>query len=124
MGITFDTGALIGLTRRQQSIQAVWEAARESEETITLPAVVLAEWWRARSDANEKILRGCKVEPLDTILAKAAGEVLATLKDAGLVDVIVVASAARRGDIVYTSDVDDLLRIQQACFPGVRIRHA
>jgi hypothetical protein len=33
---------------------------------------------------------------------------------------VVMASAARRGDIVYTSDVGDLTRLR-AVFPGVRV---
>jgi hypothetical protein len=33
----------------------------------------------------------------------------------------VVASAAQRGDIVYTSDLADLERVRNAAFPGVRI---
>jgi len=36
------------------------------------------------------------------------------------VDAIVVASAASRGDIIYSSDVHDLERLRHV-FPGVRI---
>jgi hypothetical protein len=32
----------------------------------------------------------------------------------------VMASAARRGDVVYTSDIDDLQRLS-AYFPSVRV---
>ena len=41
---------------------------------------------------------------------------------ATLVDVVVVASAASRGDLVLTSDLGDLTRIRDAAFPAVRIR--
>jgi hypothetical protein len=37
-----------------------------------------------------------------------------------LVDAIVMASAASRGDVVYTIDVDDLERLR-TFFPGVRV---
>jgi hypothetical protein len=36
------------------------------------------------------------------------------------VDAIVMASAARRGDVVYTSDFGDLARLR-AFFPSVRV---
>jgi hypothetical protein len=42
------------------------------------------------------------------------------VRDAKTVDAIVMASAASRGDVVYTSDVDDLERLR-AYFPAVRV---
>ena len=42
------------------------------------------------------------------------------VKDATLVDTVVMASAALRGDVVYTCDVDDLGRLQRY-FPAVRV---
>jgi hypothetical protein len=69
---------------------------------------------------------GWSAEPLEEAVARLAGEALAWLGrragiDASLtIDAIVMASAARRGDVVYTSDVDDLRRFQ-AFFPGVKV---
>jgi hypothetical protein len=60
------------------------------------------------------------VEPLSEALAKLAGEALAAVRSASVVDAIVMASAARRGDIVYTSDVEDLERLRRR-FPSVRV---
>jgi predicted nucleic acid-binding protein len=60
------------------------------------------------------------VEPLDFELARAAGQALANTPGASVADAIVMASAAKRGDIVYTSDLDDLSRLQQF-FRGVRV---
>jgi hypothetical protein len=45
---------------------------------------------------------------------------LAAVKGATLVDAIVMASAASRGDLVYTSDVEELERLRTR-FPGVRV---
>jgi hypothetical protein len=42
------------------------------------------------------------------------------MPEATTIDVIVMASAALRGDIVYTSDYDDLTRLG-AYFRGVRV---
>ncbi len=60
------------------------------------------------------------VEPVDEALAQRAGEALAAVRSATLVDAIVMASAARRGDVVYTSDFGDLERLRQH-FPTVRV---
>jgi hypothetical protein len=39
-----------------------------------------------------------------------AGEALGKVRTATVVDAIVMASAASRGDVVYTSDYDDLAK--------------
>lgn len=118
--ITLDTGALIALERRRQRMREVVERAIERDQLITVPADVIAEWWRGRTDVREAILASVDVEPLSEELARTAGEALASVKRATPVDVIVMASAASRGDVVYTSDVEDLQRLQRH-FPAVRV---
>jgi hypothetical protein len=110
-GLTFDSGALIALERRHQRIARVYATAVQDGRIVTVPAVVIAEWWRGRSDVRELILRGVRVEPADIGLMKLAGEALGA-----------VSGAARRGDVVYTSDFDDLDRLR-AYFPDVRVLH-
>ena len=118
--LTFDTGALIGLERRHARIASIWRLAEQRGDTIVVPAAVVAEWWRSRSDIREAILGGVDVEPLDADPARVAGEAIAAVKGATVVDAIVMASAARSGSIVYTSDMDDLMRLQ-AFFPSTRV---
>lgn len=60
------------------------------------------------------------MEDLDAELAKTAGEAIASVPGATTIDAIVMASAARRGDVVLTSDVDDLQALQRH-FPTVRV---
>ena len=120
IGITFDTGALIALERRRQRMRAVLERALARDQPITVPADVVGEWWRGRTDLRDKILASVDVEPLTEPLAKLAGEALAVVRGATLVDAVVMASAASRGDIVYSSDVEDLEKLR-ARFPGVRV---
>jgi hypothetical protein len=88
--------------------------------TITVPVAVVIEWWRGRTEAREKILAGVRIEPLHVALARAAGEALGAVESASAVDAVVMASAALRGDVVYTSDVGNLERLK-AHFPGVRV---
>lgn len=120
VGLTFDTGALLALESRRQRISHVYRTAVNDGLIVTVPAAVLAEWWRGRTDARELIAGGVRIEPLDGELARAAGEAIALVRNATVVDAIVMASAARRGDVVYTSDYDDLERLRR-CFPEVRV---
>jgi predicted nucleic acid-binding protein len=119
-GITFDTGALIALERRGQRVRKVLERATEQKVRITVPAAVITEWWRGRSDIRERILAAVRVEPLSESLARVAGEALAAVKGATAIDAIVMASAAQRGDVVYTADVTDLTKLA-GYFPVVRV---
>lgn len=119
-GLTFDTGVLIALERRAQRAWNVYRAAREAKVRITVPSVVLAEWWRGRTDAREHVRSGVVIEWLSDQLAEAAGEALASVPSATTIDAIVMASAASRGDVVLTSDVDDLTRLA-GHFRSVRV---
>jgi predicted nucleic acid-binding protein len=118
--ITLDTGALIALERRSQRMTDIVATARAREDTIVVPQVVLAEWWRGRTDWREKILAMLLVEPLTDARAKLAGEAVARVRGATAIDAVVMASAASRGDAVFTSDPDDL-ELLRAFFPNVRV---
>jgi predicted nucleic acid-binding protein len=120
--ITFDTGALIAVERRDRIMLALMTAALTAGSRITVPSVVVGEWWRGQRGPSARILDAVVIESVTASLAKLAGEALGIVPGATLVDAIVVASAARRGDTVLTSDPDDLTRIRDAAFPSVRIR--
>ena len=122
-GLTLDTGALIALERRRDRMLRALRAAREAGLPITGPSPVITEWWRGRSDVRERVLSFLRVDPVDADLARTAGEALAAIAGATAIDAIVMASAARRADIVSTSDPDDLTR-RQRFFPSVRVLSA
>lgn len=119
-GLTFDAGVLIALERRQQRALGVLDAATARKQLITVPAAVVTQWWRGRSAVRDLILAGVDVEPLTVTLARIAGEAIARVQGASAIDAIVMASAAQRGDVVYTSDLDDLSRLRRH-FPAVRV---
>ena len=119
-GLTFDTGALIALESRRPLLRKRWLLALAQRRIITAPTVVIAEWWRGRSDLRDEIVASLRVEPLSETIAKVAGQALAAVGGSSTVDAIVMASAAQRGDVVYTSDYDDLERLR-AYFPSVRV---
>lgn len=120
IGFTLDTGALIALERRKQRMLRFMRVAQEDRNPITIPASVVAEWWRKRTDLREEILAAATVEPMDEDLAKGVGETLAAVRSATLVDATVMVSAARRGDIVLSADLDDFSRLATR-FPTVRV---
>lgn len=120
VGLTFDTGALIALERRTQRMWEIYRTAMHEAIPITVPTAVVVEWWRGRTDVRERILNGLRVEPLSVALAQTAGEALVAIKSASAIDAVVMASAAMRGDVVYTSDMVDLERLRRH-FPGVRV---
>ena len=65
-------------------------------------------------------MEACIIEPLLSELARVAGDAIAAVKGATVVDAVVMASAASRGDRVLTSDFDDLDRLR-SYFPTVRL---
>jgi predicted nucleic acid-binding protein len=119
-GVTFDTGALIGLERRSERMKAVIARIAHRQLPVTIPSVVLAEWYREQRDARRILAIAKAVEPVSEALAELAGKALRATGGSNAIDAIVMASAAQRGDVVYTSDVDDLLGFADV-FPGVRV---
>jgi predicted nucleic acid-binding protein len=117
---TLDTGALIGIERRRQRSVAFFRTAIAAGIPLVAPTAAIAEWWRARTDAREEILATVVTEPLDADLARMAGEAMAAIRGSTLADSVVMASAARSGGVVLTSDFDDLTRLATH-FRGVRI---
>jgi predicted nucleic acid-binding protein len=118
---TFDTGMLIALERRKQRATEAFRHIIRRGFLPIVPAVVYVEWWRRRSDIREEILAAVAVEDMPASLCRAAGEALGAVKGSSLADAVVMASAALRGGgIVYTSDVDDLKRLQRH-FPTVMV---
>ena len=111
---TFDTGALIALERRKPRITEAMRAIVQRGALPVVPAVVYVEWWRGRTDIREEILRMVVVEDMAPSLCRAAGEALGAVRGSSLADAVVMASAALRGGgVVYTSDLDDLTKLQR-----------
>ncbi len=121
MTFTFDTGMLIALERRKARATEAFRAIVTRGFLPIVPAVVYAEWWRGRTDVREEILAAVVLEEMPAPLCRAAGEALGAVRGSTLADAIVMASAALRGGgIVYTSDLDDLKKLQRH-FPTVRL---
>ncbi len=111
--MTLDSGALIAVERGDRPTVRFIEAMLRRGRHVTVPAPVLTEVWRGSPQQHHvsRLLAGCSIEPLDERLARAAGELLGRTGTDDPVDAIVAQSAARRGDVVLTSDPDDLQRL-------------
>ncbi|HTU63408.1 MAG TPA: PIN domain-containing protein [Polyangiales bacterium] len=114
MTFTFDTGMLLALERRKRRATEAFRAIIQQGYLPTVPAVVYVEWWRGRTAIREEILSAVLIEDMRPSLCRAAGEALGAVRGSTLADAVVMASASLRGGgIVYTSDVEDLTRLQR-----------
>lgn len=126
--ITFDTGVLVALERRDKRMWDRFRRLRERGVPVVVPASCEAEWWR-RTDGHAAVRLAIlsSVAPLTDAIACAAGEALAALERrrkptaALTIDAQVMATAALRGGgAVLTADPDDL-SLFAAHFGGVTI---
>jgi hypothetical protein len=114
-GVTYDAGALIAAERNVRSMWALHRAVLQRGLRPTLSTAVLGQVWRGGPQAQlSRVLCGCRVEPLTEPDARSAGAALAAVGGDDLVDAVVVVTALARGDLVVTSDPNDLARIAGA----------
>jgi len=126
-GLTADTGALIALERYRPHMVKVAETARQAGIRLNVPATVIAEWWRGRTDRRDYVRRMFVVKDVDEQIAKLAGEALAWLRrrrvvvdDRVTIDATVMATAALHGPNLYTGDFEDMQRFV-GFFPSVKL---
>jgi predicted nucleic acid-binding protein len=113
-GLTLDSGALIAAEKGDRRFWTIWSEAMERGATVTVPAAVVAEVWRATSVVVARVLNGCDVEPLTEERAKAIGRLLALSRTSDVVDAAVVIGATARHDAIVTSDKGDIDRLVRA----------
>ncbi len=117
-----DAGALIAAERGKPRVARFFRLASVGRARLLIPLVVVAEWWRGRTDAREEILAAAELSA-SLRATQAAGVALARLKNVDArqtVDAIVMATAALFDGIVLTSGPDDLYRLG-AHFRGVTV---
>ena len=124
-GVTYDSGALIAAERSERRIWARHRALLLRRIVPTIPAPVIAQCWRgtARQAQLARLLAGCEIESLDDTKARATGILAGRARTADIVDATVVEGALRRGDLIISSDEDDLAAIAAAVSRRVDIDH-
>lgn len=116
VGLTLDTGALVAVERGDRRVWTALKLALADKVVPVVPSPVLVEAWRgARQARLGQVLRHCRIEALDDAGARRAGELCGVARTDDPVDAVVVASAARRGDVVLTSDVAELTHLASFC---------
>jgi len=109
-----DAGALIALERGNRLVwNMVKDERRRGSEPLT-HAGVLAQVWRGGRQARLSMsLRGIEVAVLDQNLAIKAGALLGAARKADAIDAAVIMLASD-GDVIFTSDPDDIATLAVA----------
>jgi len=114
-GVTYDTGALVAAERNDRALWALHRRSLLRGIRPVVPAGVLGQGWRGGPQAElSRMLKGCRVEDLDEVRGRAAGQALARSGTSDVIDASVALGAIARGDLVVTSDPDDLAHIADA----------
>jgi predicted nucleic acid-binding protein len=114
-GVTYDAGALIAAERGSEEMWGYHRLLLDSGVRPRLSTTVLGQVWRGGPQARlSRLLSGCRVVPLTESQARTAGAALASSRTEDLIDAVVVTTALARGDVVVTSDPDDMRRIARA----------
>lgn len=101
---------LVAFDRNEREAWVVLRRLVNRGEVPTVPTVVTAQAWRdgRRQSQLARALRDCRAETLSDELARKAGELCRRSKTADVVDAVVIESARRRSDDVYTADIGDM----------------
>jgi predicted nucleic acid-binding protein len=115
-----DSGALIALERNQRAMWTVLKRAAILSEDVLVPSTVLAQVWRntptqARLAAA---LQFCVIASFDAV-AREVGVLCGRTRSSDICDAHVAIVAHEHGDVLYTSDPNDLRKLVVA-IPGRR----
>lgn len=136
VGLTLDTGALIALealergkTGNQTALRLAKMLANRADVRAHTPSVAVGEWWRGQRGKVAQLLTRFRIEIESVELedAQSAGLILAQVDASDerrrgmLVDALVLVTAVTHGDVVYTSDIDDLSALRDAAGLNVKL---
>lgn len=112
MTLVLDTGALISVDRQDAGLGAILKRAKLKRVPVLTSAAVVAQVWRdgARQANLARTMLGILTESLDEPTGRHIGELLAASRTRDVVDAH-VALLVNEGDVVLTSDPDDLCRL-------------
>ena len=119
-----DAGALIAVDRSDPMVLAILARAKERGRTFVTSSPVVGQAWRggARQALLARLLSGVDVVSPSQADARSAGMLLATTGTADIVDAL-LAKICRDGDVLLTSDDDDLRILTKAARLNVQIVH-
>jgi hypothetical protein len=110
MTLVLDSGALIALERHDRAMWRRFKMAQLAGEIPVSHGGVVGQAWRGRGSRQALLaaaLAGIDVRPLDEILGRASGALLAVAKRRDVIDAALVL-LAQDNDQIVTSDPDDI----------------
>jgi hypothetical protein len=121
--LVLDAGAFVAVERGDRDVVALVKRERLSGRVPVTNGGVVGQVWRGGSGSQTpvaRLLAGVDVVPLDELLGRRAGTLLARSGHADAIDAAVVC-LARDGDDILTSDPEDLRDLAQAAGIHVEI---
>lgn len=113
--VTLDAGALIAIDRGDRRMIALLDQVVTQGGCFHVPAGVLGQAWRdgRRQAVLARFVRATEVRiiALDDSLSRACGELLAATDGRDVIDASVVIVARRTRDPIFTTDIEDLARL-------------
>ena len=113
--LVLDAGAFVAVERGDRDVVALVKRERLSGRAPVTNGGVVGQMWRGggRQAPVARLLAGVDVAPIDDLLGRRAGTVLARSGRSDAIDASVVC-LARDGDDILTSDPGDLRDLAQA----------
>ena len=124
MNLVLDAGALLVIERRNRRVGALLRVAQQERIVVRTSPAAVAQVWRhgGRQAQLARVLAGVAAPPLDLDTGKRLGTLLGTTAGNDVVDAH-VASLARNGDQVLTSDPHDLQLLLDATAVKATVIH-
>ncbi|MBI2374149.1 MAG: hypothetical protein HYV07_09130 [Deltaproteobacteria bacterium] len=116
MRLVLDSGALIALERGDRAMWRRFKLEALAERVPASHGAIIGQVWRGRGPRQALLAQALEcidVVPLDELLGRAAGELLATARTSDVVDAALVL-LAEDGDRIVTSDIEDIERLLSA----------
>ena len=115
MKAVLDAGAFLAVEKRDRRIGAMLRVLQQRRVPLWTSAAVVAQVWRdgARQVAIARMLAGVGIEGLEPDDGKRVGQLLAIARTHDIVDAH-VALLIGPGDLVFTSDPEDLRQLLSA----------
>jgi hypothetical protein len=114
--LVLDAGAFVAVERGDREVVALVKRERLSGRAPVTNGGVVGQVWRGGRGKQvplARLLAGVEVVPIDDLLGRRAGTVLARSGRSDAIDAAVVCLATD-GDDILTSDPDDLRDLAQA----------
>ncbi|HEX3872694.1 MAG TPA: hypothetical protein VHW26_01015 [Solirubrobacteraceae bacterium] len=115
MALILDAGALIAVERGDRELAALLKVERRAGRAPITHGGVVGQVWRdgACQAVLARLLDALEIVALDATLGRRAGRLLAVCGGDDVIDAAVVL-LADDGDVILTSDADDLRRLAAA----------